>query len=97
MIAHITDLKPGEFIHTLGDAHVYKNHKDVLQQQVGKKEKSFIVHIYFELFLKITRHPFPFPTLKIQRKVQNINDFVFDDFVIEGYESHPPIKMKMAV
>ena len=26
MIAHVTDLKPGEFIHTLGDAHLYLNH-----------------------------------------------------------------------
>jgi thymidylate synthase len=28
MIAQVTDLKPGEFIHTLGDAHLYENHLD---------------------------------------------------------------------
>lgn len=34
MIAHVTNLKPGEFIHTLGDAHIYMNHVDVLKEQV---------------------------------------------------------------
>ncbi len=34
MIAHVTGLKPGEFVHTLGDAHVYKNHFDALEEQV---------------------------------------------------------------
>uniref|UniRef100_A0A915EIP7 Thymidylate synthase n=1 Tax=Ditylenchus dipsaci TaxID=166011 RepID=A0A915EIP7_9BILA len=31
MIAHVTNLKPGEFIHTLGDAHIYQNHVDALK------------------------------------------------------------------
>jgi len=26
MIAHLTELTPGEFVHTLGDAHIYRNH-----------------------------------------------------------------------
>ncbi len=34
MVAHVTDLKPGDFIHTLGDAHVYLNHVDALKIQV---------------------------------------------------------------
>lgn len=34
MIAHITGLKAGDFVHTLGDAHVYLNHIDALQEQV---------------------------------------------------------------
>jgi thymidylate synthase len=28
MIAQVTDLRPGEFVHTLGDAHLYENHLD---------------------------------------------------------------------
>lgn len=35
MIAHVTGLKPGDFIHTLGDAHIYLNHIEPLQKQVG--------------------------------------------------------------
>lgn len=34
MIAHITGLKAGDFVHTLGDAHVYLNHIEALQDQV---------------------------------------------------------------
>merc|ERR1712032_1546697 len=32
MMAQVCGLKPGEFIHTLGNAHVYKNHVDPLQE-----------------------------------------------------------------
>ena len=34
MIAHVTNLRPGDFVHTLGDAHVYLNHIDALREQV---------------------------------------------------------------
>lgn len=35
MIAHVCGLKPGDFVHTLGDAHVYSNHVEALQEQVS--------------------------------------------------------------
>ncbi|XP_046635299.1 thymidylate synthase-like isoform X3 [Daphnia pulicaria] len=79
MIAHVTGLnKPGEFIHTLGDAHVYNNHISALEKQ-------------------LERQPRPFPTLKIVRKVSDIDDFKADDFVLEGYDPHPKIPMDMSV
>lgn len=34
MIAQCTDLKPGDFVHVLGDAHVYANHVEPLKQQL---------------------------------------------------------------
>ncbi|MBN3036546.1 MAG: thymidylate synthase [Bacteroidales bacterium] len=37
MMAQVTDLEPGEFIHTLGDAHVYLNHLDQVRLQLGRK------------------------------------------------------------
>lgn len=46
---------------------------------------------------QIKREPRPFPTLKIKRKVENIDDFVADDFELEGYKPHPKINMEMAV
>ena len=36
MVAQITGLKPGEFIHTLGDAHLYRNHFEQAQRQVTR-------------------------------------------------------------
>lgn len=78
MIAHVTDLEPGEFIHTMGDTHVYVDHLEGLKQQ-------------------IEREPRPFPTLKINRKITSIDDFKYEDFVLENYNPHSKIDMKMSV
>lgn len=36
MIAHVTGLKPGTFVHTLGDAHLYTNHVDQARTQLER-------------------------------------------------------------
>lgn len=41
MIAHVCGLEPGEFIHTMGDAHVYVDHVDALTVQLGRQPKGF--------------------------------------------------------
>ena len=40
MIAHVCNLKCGEFIHTLGDAHIYMNHMDQVDEQLSRKPKK---------------------------------------------------------
>ena len=37
MVAHVTGLKPGEFIHTLGDTHIYLNHIDQVKLQLSRE------------------------------------------------------------
>jgi thymidylate synthase len=37
MIAHVTGLKPGEFIHTFGDAHIYLNHIEQVKLQLSRE------------------------------------------------------------
>lgn len=37
MIAHVTGLQPGEFVHTLGDAHLYLNHIDQVKLQLTRE------------------------------------------------------------
>lgn len=39
MVAQVTDLLPGDFVHTLGDAHIYANHFEQAEQQLGRKPK----------------------------------------------------------
>ncbi len=39
MVAQVTGLKPGEFIHTLGDAHLYSNHFDQAREQLTRTPK----------------------------------------------------------
>ncbi|MDH5159849.1 thymidylate synthase [Heyndrickxia oleronia] len=78
MIAHVTDLEVGEFIHTIGDAHIYTNHIP-------------------QMYVQIQREPRPLPTLSIKRKVDDIDDFRFEDFEIVGYDPHPKLTGKVAV
>ena len=78
MIAAVTGLAPGEFVHTLGDAHIYANHFDQAREQLG-------------------RTPGPLPVLELKRTPNSIDDFVYEDFVITGYEAQPHIAAPIAV
>jgi len=78
MMAQVTGLQPSEFVHTLGDAHIYMNHLEQVK-------------------LQLTREPLPLPVLKLNPDVKSIFDFRYEDFCIEGYESHPHIKGEIAV
>ncbi len=59
------------------------------------------VHLYNNHFeqanLQLTREPFPLPTMKINPEVKDIFGFTFEDFTLEGYQSHPGIKAPVAV
>lgn len=39
MVAQVTDLEPGDFVHTLGDAHLYSNHLDQARQQIERQPR----------------------------------------------------------
>src|SRR5947199_867414 len=39
MAAHVTDLKPGEFVHTFGDAHLYNNHLEQARLQLSRETR----------------------------------------------------------
>lgn len=39
MIAQVCDLEPGEFIHTLGDAHIYLNHMEQVEEQLSRASR----------------------------------------------------------
>ncbi len=58
------------------------------------------VHIYSNHFEQVkeqlTREPFPFPTMKINNSVKNIDDFKYEDFEIVDYKSHPLLRWEIA-
>lgn len=40
MVAHVTGYKPGDFVHTFGDAHIYDNHITQIKEQLQRKPRS---------------------------------------------------------
>ena len=40
MVAQVTNLEPGEFVHTLGDAHIYKNHLEQVTLQLSRTPRD---------------------------------------------------------
>jgi thymidylate synthase len=78
MVAQVTGLKPGEFIHTLGDAHIYNNHMEQVNTQLARQPRSL-------------------PVMKLNQGVTNIEDFTFEDFILENYDPHPHIKAPISV
>ena len=78
MMAHVTGLKVGEFVHTLGDAHIYLNHLEQADEQ-------------------LTRTPLALPRLVMKRDVKTLDEFMYEDFEIIGYEAHPSIAAPIAV
>ena len=76
----------------------------ILAKHCNLKPKEFIyylgnTHIYDdhinELKLQLERVPFKFPSIKINQKHDNINDYKMNDIEILDYKSHEPIKMVM--
>ncbi len=43
MVAQVTGLKPGDFVHTLGDAHIYSNHMEQVDLQLAREPRPLPV------------------------------------------------------
>ena len=41
LLAQILRVKPGEFIHTFGDAHIYENHVEQVKEQIRREPRAF--------------------------------------------------------
>ena len=78
MMAQVCGLKPGDLVHTFGDAHLYLNHLDQAELQLSREPRSL-------------------PAMHINPDVNNIFDFKFEDFTLEGYDPYPAIKATVAV
>ena len=74
----------------------------VCELQPGDFVHSFgDVHLYNNHFeqaqLQLSRETFPLPVMKINPEAKDIFGFKFEDFTLEGYQSHPGIKAPVAV
>lgn len=81
IIAKATKLSAKELIFIGGDTHIYNNHVKQVEEQ-------------------ILRMPYEFPKININKQLNNVNDIEaleFNDFNVEGYNSHGALKAEMAV
>jgi thymidylate synthase len=78
MVAQVTGLEPGDFVHTFGDAHLYLNHLEQAETQ-------------------LSRAPYPLPRMRLDPEVGDLFAFRYEDFELQGYQCHPPIKAPIAV
>lgn len=74
----------------------------VVDMDLGDFVHSFgDVHLYNNHFeqadLQLSRSPFALPQMKINPAVKDIFDFKFEDFELQNYECHSPIKAPVAV
>jgi thymidylate synthase len=78
MMAQVTGLQYGDFVHSFGDLHLYNNHIEQAKLQLSRK-------------------PYPLPVMKLNPAVKDIFGFTYEDFTLENYQFHPPIKAPVAV
>lgn len=78
----------------------------ILAREAGLEAGEFVhtfgdVHIYHnhmdQVREQLSRKPRPFPTMKIRAEWRGMFDLSFDDFILEGYDPHPPISAPIAV
>ncbi len=84
IIGRMVNMVPDELITNMGDCHIYKNQVDGVMEQ-------------------LTREPYPLPKLVISGDINfagTIDEFLnscsISDFKIEGYQSHPTIKIPLS-
>lgn len=78
MIAHVCGLQVGEFIHTLGDMHIYSNHINQVHEQLTRAPYLDDNGNYYS-------------TLTLNPEIKDIDDFKFEDIIVKYDHFHPAI------
>jgi thymidylate synthase len=84
LVAHVCGLEVGEFVYTLGDYHIYKNHLEQVNELLSREPKPLPK-------LEINDHE------RRLRGLQGLMDFRYEHLQLVGYESHARIAAPVAV
>ena len=84
MVAHVCELTVGNFVYTLGDYHIYKNHLDQVNEILGREP------------LPLPSLEIIDPTGRL-RGLQGLLDFRYADLKLNNYQSHGKIAAAVAV
>ncbi len=78
MVAQVCGFEPGEFVHTLGDTHLYLNHLEQAREQLNRQPRAL-------------------PAMRLNPAVTDLFAFRYEDFTLESYDPHAPIRAPVAV
>ena len=92
LIAHVTGLEPGDFIHVMGDAHVYLDHIEPLKLQLLREPRPFP-----KLFVKTKTNSSDSIGKDVDLMLKTLESFEFESLEVVGYTPHEKIVMKMSV
>lgn len=84
LLARVCKLKPGNFIYSLGDAHIYLNHIEAMEIQIQKVPYPFPKLIIPEYNNEID-------------EISYLENLTSNDIKLDGYKSHAALNMQMAV
>ena len=84
MIAHVSELEPGEFVYTLGDYHIYQNHLEQVEELLARHPLPLP---QLEIIDEGRR----------LRGLVGLLDFQYDNLKLVGYQSHGKISAAVAV
>lgn len=89
LIAHVTGLEPGEFVHVMGDAHVYQDHVMPLKVQLQREPRPFP-----KMNIK---SDFTCSDKNVDMMLKALESFEYDNLELIDYNPHDKIVMKMSV
>jgi thymidylate synthase len=83
LIAQVCDLEVGDFIHTFGDAHIYSNHLDQVNELLSREP--------------LPLPTLEFVNSETLKGVEGLLNFKFENLKLENYQSHGKIAAPVAV
>lgn len=102
MMAQVTNMKPGNFVHTMGDAHLYLNHEEQVNEFLSRTYDGEKVFDFFNNPDKVhdnlgDYHGPKLPALELNSMIKNIEDFRIEDIKVLEYAPLKTIKAPVAV
>ena len=106
MLAHVTGMIPGIFVHEVADMHIYDRHIPIVKEMIQTYDdaRGTICSTYDDMndpfcIMDTTYNvPYPNPIFVMNRDVKNFYDFTLDDFALANYQYCPfDYKIEVAV
>lgn len=83
MFAQVTGMKPGIFVHSVSDMHIYDRHIPIVEEMINTYNTMTSGMLRYSDQFDV---PYPNPKFIMSRGVKNFYDFTVEDFALENYQ-----------